>query len=526
MASIRKKKTVGGFILTLLALGVWLKTHPASQKPPPVRILFFSNRAGEVAPCSCQGNPKGGLAVWQKQMKALLGEAVPTFVVDGGDTFFSVASHDSVVRKREWNRAQKIAGAYRSLPVDFWVPGERDWFQGPSALVKLVSLAQVQPLALLPPGASTPLKPLVPWKCATRQGASVVFIGIAPAWSGEAIGSPAHENALWWKPLLVQALSEIQRANVEGPLIVLSHLGLEGDKQVAETGLVDVVLGAHSLDVLESPLRVKKTLVGQAEGLGAGIGELVWDPHLRAAHYRLIPIRSQVAPAVPSQKEGAKTAKSTQAKWIADPYVCERCHQAQVYYWRTTAHSGAYLTLYSKKSHFDAECIVCHALGFRQPDGFSKIAQPLEWTSRAASQKAYPHSAESLMERLFGNGSQPRHVVSGRTHAEEFKVKLKRYHEFLSELKSAHLIRRIFMGVQCEHCHQDRVSHLQNPYSTRARVSKPTLRQCQLCHRPPNADPLPQEALKKIACPPLSETGLSVFPTPSPKESPIRYENR
>ncbi|MCK4471403.1 MAG: hypothetical protein KAW49_06405, partial [Anaerolineae bacterium] len=70
---------------------------------------------------------------------------------------------------------------------------------------------------------------------------------------------------------LVQHLRN-QGANV---IAVLSHLGLEGDRDLAEavSGL-HLIVGGHSHDTLEEPLMVNDTLIAQAGAYGSHLGRI------------------------------------------------------------------------------------------------------------------------------------------------------------------------------------------------------------------------------------------------------------
>ncbi|MDQ7824784.1 MAG: metallophosphatase [Candidatus Eremiobacteraeota bacterium] len=76
-------------------------------------------------------------------------------------------------------------------------------------------------------------------------------------------------------------------------VIVLSHLGLRDDRELAEkTRGVDLILGGHSHRVLHEPLRVGKTLIMQAGSHGRYMGKCVIEAGerpLRLASYGLIP---------------------------------------------------------------------------------------------------------------------------------------------------------------------------------------------------------------------------------------------
>ncbi|WP_408007509.1 bifunctional metallophosphatase/5'-nucleotidase [Pseudalkalibacillus sp. A8] len=66
-------------------------------------------------------------------------------------------------------------------------------------------------------------------------------------------------------------------------LILLSHLGLEADKQISsEMSDIDIILGAHTHHVLPNGLHANDTTIGQAGKFGVYIGhiEIEWDEKL------------------------------------------------------------------------------------------------------------------------------------------------------------------------------------------------------------------------------------------------------
>ncbi len=67
-------------------------------------------------------------------------------------------------------------------------------------------------------------------------------------------------------------------------LILLSHLGLEADKQISvEMKEIDIILGAHTHHVLPNGLHTNDTTIGQAGKFGFYIGhmKIVWDEKQR-----------------------------------------------------------------------------------------------------------------------------------------------------------------------------------------------------------------------------------------------------
>lgn len=67
-------------------------------------------------------------------------------------------------------------------------------------------------------------------------------------------------------------------------VICLSHLGLARDMEVAtNVGGIDLILGAHSHEELDPPIRVGDTWICQAGAFGRFVGRYVWEDGLKEA---------------------------------------------------------------------------------------------------------------------------------------------------------------------------------------------------------------------------------------------------
>jgi 5'-nucleotidase len=76
-------------------------------------------------------------------------------------------------------------------------------------------------------------------------------------------------------PPIVSELAKHLRERGANVIAVLSHLGLEGDKSLAqEVDGIDLIIGGHSHDTLEQPLSVNDTLIAQAGYYGSHLGRI------------------------------------------------------------------------------------------------------------------------------------------------------------------------------------------------------------------------------------------------------------
>lgn len=97
----------------------------------------------------------------------------------------------------------------------------------------------------------------------------------------------------------LQSIMEQERGNYD-LLIVLSHLGYEEDRSLAEkVPGIDLIVGGHSHTKIETGERVKSSLMVQAFQWGVYLGRVDLDlngKRIRQARAQLIPVSSQVSP--------------------------------------------------------------------------------------------------------------------------------------------------------------------------------------------------------------------------------------
>lgn len=101
---------------------------------------------------------------------------------------------------------------------------------------------------------------------------------------------------------MLPALIEHVRSLGAQTILLLSHLGLRDDKRVAEniTG-IDVLIGGHSHEALDPPLKINQTIVAQAGEYGKFLGrlDLVIDPisgKILHDAERLLPVDESILP--------------------------------------------------------------------------------------------------------------------------------------------------------------------------------------------------------------------------------------
>jgi 5'-nucleotidase / UDP-sugar diphosphatase len=110
----------------------------------------------------------------------------------------------------------------------------------------------------------------------TRKNLKIAVIGVTTPDTAFITKPDVVSGLTFLGPL--QVLPQLIRAAREDGtdlIVLLSHLGLDADRETAESvSGIDVIVGGHSHTALPNPLRVKETVIVQAGAYGAYLGVL------------------------------------------------------------------------------------------------------------------------------------------------------------------------------------------------------------------------------------------------------------
>jgi 5'-nucleotidase len=149
---------------------------------------------------------------------------------------------------------------------------------------------------------------LKPYLIRTVGGVQVGVLGLAYPETARTTAAKNVEDLKFTEPVAAvkRYLPKMREDGAEIAL-VLSHLGLGGDKQLAESVPdLDVIVGGHSHNRMTEALRVGRTLIVQAGAHGSDLGRLdltVRDGKITAHKRSLIPLDHED---VPSDPDAAK----------------------------------------------------------------------------------------------------------------------------------------------------------------------------------------------------------------------------
>lgn len=422
-------------------------------------------------------------------------------LVDSGDSFFSAPQLSAAREPQERLRGQLIADSYKEMKLSYIAPGDRDLALGAKTFFELAlrSGAKVVSANLK---ANDPANEILTHDLWEKNGIRVFVTGVVPESTGNVPGLRAEPMEESLDKVLAKA-----RDYQPDYILVLSHLGQSEDEKLAKKQGGLFLLGAHSMDSLSEPQKVENSYLFQPGIEGQQIGEMPLEKNgglkahaLRDLGKRLDKTNSvkllmkkyyESLKKIPHQKT---TTNKSETSFVGNPFVCKKCHEEQFRFWSETKHSAAILVLYAKNQHYDPQCIGCHTLGYGSLGGFLEMRDSVQ--AGKENKKSGKRWVDELLEKTFAKDAGG--DLDSRQDPNRYKRLHFSYWENLNKMEKDHGLRKVFLGVQCEHCHDNRQAHINRGVRGSNGVRTES---CKLCHRPPNAPEFNPETIKQIACP-------------------------
>jgi 5'-nucleotidase len=212
-----------------------------SRHEPVARATGAACRAD--APClGGSARLAGGVAAARAEA-AEAGRAV--FAVDAGDQFMGSLFYTQ-------HRGAAERAVMQAWGCEAMTLGNHEFDNGPEVLARF---AEGAPFAILGANVDARDEPLLagrirPWFEATRGGARIAFLGVLTPETPQ-LSSPGR-NLRFTDPAeaATRAVAEI-RASGPATIVLLSHLGLAGDRRIAaQVAGIDAIIGGHSHTLL------------------------------------------------------------------------------------------------------------------------------------------------------------------------------------------------------------------------------------------------------------------------------------
>lgn len=257
----------------------------------------------------------------------------------------------------------------------------------------------------------------------------------APRPSSATSGQPASYNILDPASTLNQLMPELRdKCDI---VMVLSHLGLNGSKQLArEVNEIDIVISGAPSAVRYHPLREGDTLIVHPGFGGRYLGKLLVEMD---QNRRIIKAKGEnIEIADPMQPDSAITklideykketrklrppARSPSVKvTYAGVAQCSACHEPQHTSWAATRHAQAMGTLIAKKQQFNPDCLQCHTTGYKDNNGFRDLRTSPAMANVQCEVCHGPAYRHSLEQRIFNQ--QKKRAAAGTATTATFTAR-------------------------------------------------------------------------------------------------------
>lgn len=355
-----------------------------------ITLLTSSSLDGELKPCGCKLDPKGGLSRRSWYYQQARQKYGATLALEAGDFARTPDEFEGM------NVSTFTATTLGKLRLDAWTPGERELYYGPEGVAQLGR-------ALAAEGVSanvTDNADRLVFKDRLLRTAGGLKVGITGVTAPDLFNVIAtatnrgKDSYRFRDP--VAALRPVV-ADLRGQanlVVVLAHLSASDVKRVAqEVPGIDVIVAGHNPPFQNAPDRAGDVLIlnGGNRGHYATRLTLNFDAAGALAGHQGVseplstdlPVDAAISAEIEAFQSGVdkREAEEARAKSLdrtkgeaAEHYlgdeICARCHSDVYTKWARTAHSDAFRTLATAGKAKDAACLPCHSVGYGDPSGY------------------------------------------------------------------------------------------------------------------------------------------------------------
>jgi hypothetical protein len=452
-----------------------------------IRIFYNNDNFSYLEPCGCRISPIGGMDRRWNGMVAFPEES--RVFVDAGNLLYKSTQASEFQAPQWFEQAGGVVEAYNILHADAVTAGATDFALGVDKFLELTKKAKF---------------PFVSANLYRRSGERLLKDSVIIERYGKKIGVfgifhpslplPAELEA---RDPIAAAREQVKKLRAEGAnmVIALAHEGYDNDLILAkEVPGIDLIVGAHSQSMLQTPDMEGNTLVVQLSNQGQLLGMVEYEasslPAKRTdfkvdelnAEYndapggRANPMKALVA--VTNLRMAEANKKLDERIWAAHQaesasgyqsfLSCRDCHAGQAKFQEGKLHAASFLTLMAKKQETNLDCVKCHSVGLGAPGGFKSMADAFR------DEHGDPVPLAKVKDAMGKNF--PPADAHYRENPGRIRPDVQR---FIAALQKAG-VRKSFPTVQCENCHGGRPGH---PFSENHAADKsvPTTA-CLACH--------------------------------------------
>lgn len=402
--------------------------------PRRATLIFTADVWGQLEPCGCSADMRGGLdraAAWVKARRA----EGPTLLVDAGDAFFAETRYDEREAAQARRKAEAVAQAFAAMGMD-----AKAWFERDAVLALATEAAAPRldgPRVLEAGSVRVGLVPVDGTDAAaaerlragaeaTRAGGADLVVALvharrqavlafaaaaAGAGADFVVGSHVDSIPEGEEARMVEAQIPVFFTQGRGQSLLQIEVVIRGPGKLRLAG--NPAERAQEIETLGERIRTfKRRLAALPEGADPApfrakveelrarrkaLAEAAVAPPAEGSYlaWRFVPV-TQDLPADPAVRAvlaayDRDVAAANLARAKADPrscpdpapgearYVggaaCAACHQAAHAFWRGTRHAHAFETLVAANKQYDLDCVRCHVTGWEAPGGACDVGQ-------------------------------------------------------------------------------------------------------------------------------------------------------
>lgn len=482
-----------------------------------VRIFYNNDNFAYLEPCGCRVSPIGGMDRRWNAMQAYPAES--RVFVDAGNMLFKSTQTTEYLSPQWYEQAVGVIEAYNLLNADAATVGATDFALGAAKLKELIKGAKfpfVSANLYVKDSGELFLPDSV---MIERQGKKIGIFGLY----SPALPLPAELEA---RDPVGHAKAMIKKLKGQGAdmVIALSHQGYDADVLLAKgTPGIDLLVGAHSQSLLQSPDTEGDTLIVQLSNQGQMLGMVEYEaaslPKKRTEflvaelnnEYNespqglANPMKNLLA--VTNLRMGEANRKLDERIWAAHKgeaagfqtmLSCRDCHGKQTQFQDGQRHSASFLTLMAKKQEFNLDCVKCHSVGLGQKGGFKSLGNAF------IDDVGHPVALGKIRE--IAGKDFPAPGTDYRKNPSQIRPDVAKW---IDAMKKAD-VKKAFVSVQCENCHGPKAGHpFANGDTPAGKVATNACLQCHTKEQMPawydGSGKVKQaalkEAMKEVACP-------------------------
>lgn len=450
------------------------------------KFIFSHNINGETHPCGCRQFPLGGLPQVAGYIHTVKAQ-VPYLYVDTGDTFFPSVNIPESMQDSIKFTATKLAEAMDELGLKYFLPGDQDFAMGEEFLV---NISKKHKFTFLISNLSEKSKiEHKPWTAIKAGDNAIILLGVV---AKDTLSADVQPLFIDEKLAIKKTLTKIKKQFsplAEKTIILLSHSGMQRDKTLAkEFPEIDWIIGAHTQDFLKEPVTEGDTKIVQVLSRNHYLGAISLPYHPKGkTNYELVEMREdweQKYPNNPMTKWLTKyktefdAIQAKEQQNLSTQYAdnikmptfnsCTDCHQKQVEFWQGTAHAIAFHTLMANKADHNPQCVGCHSVGYKDPNGFVKTEDIIRG-DELTDQKVDQYFKE--LRSVFKGIKSVRELPSSKRRTLAGKW---------MKLDQKYKVTHDFANVQCLNCHDKAFDH---PFEmTETKPQSDYANKCIKCH--------------------------------------------